>query len=145
MFQKAQAGHLLPDCKSICGTDLPLVILGDHAYPLLLWRMKPFVDHGKTTCLQKTFNYSLSHARIVAEHAFGRLKGRRRCLLKQNGTIIEDLPTVVSACCVFTTYVKCTGITSTGSGYMTWMQSHHCNLLHYRCPSQQPISAVPQL
>ena len=34
------------------------------------------------------------------EIAFGRLKGHWRCLLKRNDTIIEDLPTVISACCV---------------------------------------------
>lgn len=34
------------------------------------------------------------------ENAFGRLKGRRRCLLKRDDTFIEDMPTVISACCV---------------------------------------------
>ena len=34
------------------------------------------------------------------ENAFGRLKGRWRCLLKRNDTFIEDMPTVISACCV---------------------------------------------
>ncbi len=57
VFQRAQAGNLLPDWKkSICGTDVPLVILGDPAYPLLPWLMKPFVDHGGLTAQQKTFN-----------------------------------------------------------------------------------------
>ena len=101
VFQKAQAGTLLPDWKKrICGTDVPLVILGDPAYPLLPWLMKPFVDHGGLTGQQKAFNYSLSRARIVVENAFGRLKGRWRCLLKRNDTFIEDMPTVISACCV---------------------------------------------
>ena len=78
-----------------------MVILGDPVYPLLPWLMKPF-DHGGLTGQQKTFNYSLSRARIVVENVFGRLKGRWRCLLKRNDTFIEDMPlaTVISACCV---------------------------------------------
>ena len=59
-----------------------------------------FGDHGGLTTQQKTFNYSLSRARIVVENSFGRLKGRWRCLLKRNDTIIKDMPTVISACCV---------------------------------------------
>ena len=36
VFQRAQAENLLPDRKkSICGTDMLLVILDDPAYPLL--------------------------------------------------------------------------------------------------------------
>ena len=101
IFQRAQAGNFLPDWKkSICGTDVPIVILGDPAYPLLLCIMMPFVDHGGVTTQQKTFNYYLSRARIVVENAFGRLKGCWKCLLKRNGTITEDMPTVISACCV---------------------------------------------
>ena len=47
VFQKAQAGNLLPDWKkSNCGTNVLLVILGYSAYPLLPCLMKPFVDHG---------------------------------------------------------------------------------------------------
>ena len=101
VFQEAQAGTLLPDWKKrICGTDMPLMILGDPAYPLLPWLMKPFVDHGGLTGQQKTLNYSLSHARIVVENAFVRLKWHWRCLLKRNDTFFEDMPTVISACCV---------------------------------------------
>ena len=37
---------------------------------------------------------------MVVEHAYGRLKGRWRTLLKRNDTSIHDLPKLVAACCV---------------------------------------------
>ena len=146
VFQKAQVGNLLTDWKkSTCGTDVPLVILGDPAYPLLPWLMKPFVDHGGLTGQQKTFNYSLSHARIVAKNAIGRLKGHWRCLLKRNDTIIEDLPTVISACCVL--HNPCE--VHRDCFNREWLQDIAAEPSQPTALSmpilQQPTSAVPQL
>ena len=40
----------------------------------------------------------LSRARITVEHAFGRLKGRWRCLLKRMDYHVDNVPHVVAAC-----------------------------------------------
>ena len=37
---------------------------------------------------------------MVVEHAYGRLKGRWRTLLKRNDTSVHDLLKLVAACCV---------------------------------------------
>jgi hypothetical protein len=101
VFSKAQAGNLLPNTsRLINGVDVPVVILGDPAYPLLPWLMKPYPGDGSLTPIQRRFNYQLSRARMVVECAFGRLKGRWRCLMKRNDTDLSFMPTVVSACCV---------------------------------------------
>ena len=88
VFEKGEAGTLFPDKqRRICGKDVPLLLLGDPAYPLLPWMMKPYSDCGRLTARQTTFNYQLSRARFVTENAFGCLKGRWRCLLKGNARI----------------------------------------------------------
>lgn len=86
--------------KTIAQKEIPLVVLGDPAYPLLPWVMKPYVDNGHLSCAQRRFNYRLSRARVVVEDAYGRLKGRRRCLSKRNNTDVSDLPDLIVACCV---------------------------------------------
>ena len=71
-----------PKVREINGTSVPLVILGDPAYPLLQWVMKPYTDNGRLSRQQSTFNYKLSRARAVTENAFRRLKGCWKCLVK---------------------------------------------------------------
>ena len=63
-----------------------------------LW--KPFLTTAVYPASKRHFNYCLSRARVIVEHAYGRLKGRWRCLLKRNDVLIRDLPKLVAACCV---------------------------------------------
>ena len=82
-YRKGRQGTFFPQqCIQLNGTDVPLVVLGDPAYPLLPWLMKPYTDNGNITAEEKNFNYRQSRAWMGVENAFGRLKGRWRCLLK---------------------------------------------------------------
>ena len=99
LYSKGQANELLPNwTESLGGKDVPLVILGDPAYPLLPWVMKAFADNGRLSS-QQNFNYRLSRARVTVEHAYGWLKGRWRCLLKRLDINISDVPKLLAACC----------------------------------------------
>ena len=101
LYMKAIAGNLLPHWpKVIGGVEVPLVILGDPAYPLKTWLMKPYLDHPGITAKEKLFNYRQSRARMVVENAFGRLKGRWRCLLKQLDMKVDNATNVVASCVV---------------------------------------------
>lgn len=101
LYQKGSNGQLFPDqTRTINGHNLPLVIVGDPAYPLLPWVMKPFPEYAGMPQKQRNFNFRLSKARITVEHAFGRLKGRWRCLLKRMDYHLDDVPHVIAACVV---------------------------------------------
>ena len=101
LYQKGINGCLFPDMKkNINGVDVPLVILGDPAYPALPWLMKPFPENEHTTTNQKLFNYRQSRARMVVENSFGRLKGRWRCLLKRLDCDLNNVCDIVASCIV---------------------------------------------
>ena len=63
------------------GTEVPVVILGDEAYPLKMSLMKPFARKDLSG-EERVFNYKLSRARRCVECAFGSLTAKRRLLNK---------------------------------------------------------------
>ncbi|CAM5177218.1 unnamed protein product [Eretmochelys imbricata] len=98
LFQKLQEGTLIPDQKITVGdVEMPIVILGDPAYPLMPWLMKLYT--GSLDSSQELFNYRLSKCRMVVECAFGHLKARWCSLLTQLDLSKTNIPTVITACC----------------------------------------------
>ncbi|KAK9719062.1 DDE superfamily endonuclease [Popillia japonica] len=57
--------------KNIDGLDVPLMLIGDPAYPLLPWLLKGYT--GPLLAEEESFNCYLSSARICVENAFGSL------------------------------------------------------------------------
>ena len=50
LFKRGQKKTLLPNWRKRIGNkEIPLVLLGDLAYPLLSWLMKAFIDNGHLT------------------------------------------------------------------------------------------------
>ncbi|XP_041349545.1 protein ALP1-like [Gigantopelta aegis] len=86
-----------PDPLPHDDTDTPYYIIGDEAFALRTWLMKPFsrrhMDHE-----ERIFNYRLSRARRVVENAFGILANCFSCLLttlRHNPSTVES---IVLAC-----------------------------------------------
>ncbi|XP_033100382.1 protein ANTAGONIST OF LIKE HETEROCHROMATIN PROTEIN 1-like [Anneissia japonica] len=101
LYEKGQNGDLFPAWyKEINGTPMPIVILGDPAYPLLPWLMKGFSEGANFGQQERTFNYRLSRARMVVERAFGQLKGRWRILMRRNDSALKAIPQMVTSCCI---------------------------------------------
>ena len=85
VYKKITEQTLLPDKNiTVNGVNIPLYLIGDSAYSLQTWLMKPFTHNTALTSQQKTFNYRLCRARIVVENAYGRLKARWCRLMKRN-------------------------------------------------------------
>ena len=101
LYSKGIEGKLFPSwTERMDGCSVPLVILGDPAYPLMPWLMKPYTENEHTPQDKKHFNYRQSRARMVVENAFGRLKGRWRCLLKRLDFKLENVVAVTATCVV---------------------------------------------
>ncbi|XP_075060997.1 uncharacterized protein LOC142149570 [Mixophyes fleayi] len=100
--EERQDGWLFPREKStfVDGVEIPVHIIGDAAYPLRRWLMKGFTQQHHLSQEQIRFTHTLSSARMVVENAFGRLKGRWRCLLKHIDIDTKLVPHVVAACCI---------------------------------------------
>ena len=85
LYEKITEQDLFPHKPMTVGSvDVSLYLIGDSAYPLQTWLMKPFTHGTSLTAEQKTYNYRLCRARIVVENAYGRLKARWRRLMKRN-------------------------------------------------------------
>ncbi|XP_065453378.1 uncharacterized protein LOC135983830 [Chrysemys picta bellii] len=99
LFKWLQQGIYFPEQKITVGdVDMPIVILGDPAYPLMPWLMKSYT--GSLDSSQVLFNYRLSKCRMVVECAFGRLKCHWCTLLTRSDLTETNIPIVIAACCV---------------------------------------------
>ena len=73
-------------------------ILGDGAFPLLDFLMKPFPMTVNMPVWHGNFNYRLSRARMVIEDSFGRLKARWRILLRRPDLHYETSLKIMKTC-----------------------------------------------
>ena len=108
IYRKASQKEILcSEMVKVDGTGIPIFLIGDSAYPWSSWLMKSFAHNSNHTRSQQSFNYHLSRACILVENAFDRLKARWRRLMKRNDMNIDNIPCVVTVCCILHNMCVC--------------------------------------
>ena len=102
LYKECQKRSFLPInmSKQIGNVEMSPLILGDSAYSLENWVMKPYSDRGNLSPDEARFNLALSRSQVVVENAFGRLKGRFQCIAKRLDTTLEHTVNIVTTCCI---------------------------------------------
>lgn len=91
----------IPEEESIPFTNIPApyVLLGDDAYPLKMYLLKPY-SRQRLGFEQRIFNYRLSRARRCVECAFGILVAKWRCLKTELQIDPDKVDIVVKCVCL---------------------------------------------
>ena len=91
----------IPPPRSLPGriNDVSYVLLGDEAFPLKTFLMKPYPSKVLTD-YERIYNYRLSRARRVSENAFGILVNRFRVLDKYIHLCPTKCTSITNACIV---------------------------------------------
>ena len=119
IYHQITENSLLPNnTMSVNGVNILLYLIGDSAYPLQTWLMKPFPRAAHSLLIMKQYNYRISRACIVVENTYGRLKGRWRRLMKRIAMHIDHIPNIVAAACIL--HNLCEIHTSILVGYRSW-------------------------
>ena len=89
----------VPEADSLPKSDMkfPYFLVGDDAFPLKDWLLKPF-SARQLTEEERIYNYRISRARRIVENGFGILANRFRCLLGTLQIKPDNVSSVVLAC-----------------------------------------------
>jgi len=101
--QRLENGTLkLPIERKLNNSDIlaPYVFVGDEAFPLRNYLMRPFPRKQAQETKKSYYNYRLSRARMAVECAFGIASSKFRILLKAIETKVENADHIVKAICI---------------------------------------------
>ncbi|KAJ7322620.1 hypothetical protein JRQ81_018907 [Phrynocephalus forsythii] len=97
LFKKMEEGTLIPGNPMFQygGVSIPPLILGDGAYPLCKWLMKPYAVPRNER--ERHYNKMFNRSRNVVECAFGWLKARFRRLSVRMEAHIQNVNSIIAS------------------------------------------------
>ena len=98
----------LPPDEPLPGTSVsaPYVIVGDEAFPLKRYLMRPFPGPQLTTDERSNFNYRLTIARRYVENAFGILSQKFRIFNRRIQSTPDHVDYIVMATCILHNFIR---------------------------------------
>ena len=89
----------VPQSRAVCegGPVLPYCLVGDEAFPLKPYMLRPYPGKNGLTKEQHIFNFRLSHARRMIENTFGILASQWRILRKPIIANVDNVMKMVQA------------------------------------------------
>ena len=96
-FESNDTGLSPPDHLINEHLDVPYYMIGNNAFPLRTWMMKPYSKCGLSN-EERISNYRLYHARRIVENAFGILANHFQCILGTMRQQLETVKSIVAAC-----------------------------------------------
>lgn len=82
------------------------VFVGDDAFPLATYLMKPYSRLEGLEHKQKIFNYRLSRARRIVENAFGIMASRFRVYRKPISVSLDKTDSIIKATCALHNWLQ---------------------------------------
>lgn len=96
-FERNEMNVPVAEAISENGPILPYCLVGDEAFPLKEYMLRPFPGKGGLTKERNIFNYRLSRARRTIENTFGILASQWRILRKPIIGKVETVEKIVQA------------------------------------------------
>jgi len=95
----------VPAPSTVSQSVLPYVFVGDEAYPLTTYLMRPYPKRSNLDLKKKVYNYRHSRARRVIESAFGILVARWRIFRRPINTYVSKAEKMVLATICLHNYI----------------------------------------
>lgn len=99
----------VPGEKVLPGTDVPVphVIVGDEAFPLKTYLMRPYPRNQASDDPSATiYNSRHCRARRTSENAFGQLAQKYRIFLRRINALPENVDKIILTCCILHNFIK---------------------------------------
>lgn len=98
----------IPNSKFLPGTNnyVPYVILGDEAFPLKTYLMRPYPGKQLEDSSKRIYNYRLCRTRRVVENCFGILTQKFRIYNRRIQSKPENIDYIILSTCVLHNFIK---------------------------------------